>query len=499
EHLLQELLLPGSKGCGCLPPPLARGAASIVAARHAPATLLGCGLPDVTSGGGSGSRKKPQSVAPLWPSASPSSQKRDDGEALERWGFKDTRFVADWVDGKPAVQITSRRYPGLGAQPLFQLWSFFQTQLGVPMSVRDMLPERPPPELPPLPDGLEEALAAALPPGRARTDPESRLRAGTGHGLADIWKLRTRQLPRLPDAVVRPENEDEVQALLAAAAKFGFAVIPVGGRTNVTSATAVPPKEVDPRPFVMLDMRGMAKIVWVNAEDGVAMIEAGITGMALKEGLSKFGVNMGMEPDSMEFSTLGGWIATRASGMKRARYGNIEDMVLEVRVVTPTGMLWQRHGDSSSASGAATAIGRASTNLGLPGLVLGSEGCLGVVTSAVVRITSLPEVVEYQSVVFPDWACGASWMREVARLPAALRPASCRLMDQNQLRLSRALREGGGNHGSSLSAALQSAYLRFKGVRLDEAAAATLVFEGSRAEVRIQKEELSKLVSRAGG
>ncbi|CAE8612115.1 unnamed protein product [Polarella glacialis] len=128
EHLLQELLLPGSKGCGCLPPPLARGAASIVAARHAPATLLGCGLPDVTSGGGSGSRKKPQSVAPLWPSASPSSQKRDDGEALERWGFKDTRFVADWVDGKPAVQITSRRYPGLGAQPLFQLWSFFQTQ-----------------------------------------------------------------------------------------------------------------------------------------------------------------------------------------------------------------------------------------------------------------------------------------------------------------------------------------------------------------------------------
>ncbi|CAE8649572.1 unnamed protein product, partial [Polarella glacialis] len=330
EHLLQELLLPGCKDCGCLPPPLARGAASIVAARHAPATLIGCGLPDVTSGGGSGSRKKPQSVAPLWPSASPSSQKRDDGEALERWGFKDTRFVADWVDGKPAVQITSRRYPGLGAQPLFQLWSFFQTQLGVPMSVRDMLPERPPPELPPLPDGLEEALAAALPPGRARTDPESRLRAGTGHGLADIWKLRTRQLPRLPDAVVRPENEDEVQALLAAAAKFGFAVIPVGGRTNVTSATAVPPKEVDPRPFVMLDMRGMAKIVWVNAEDGVAMIEAGITGMALKEGLSKFGVNMGMEPDSMEFSTLGGWIATRASGMKRARYGNIEDMVLEV-------------------------------------------------------------------------------------------------------------------------------------------------------------------------
>ena len=99
----------------------------------------------------------------------------------------------------------------------------------------------------------------------------------------------------MPDAVVRPESEEEVSSLLAAAMKCGFAVVPVGGRTNVTSATKCPETSVDPRPFVALDMRGMAKVQWVNSEDGVAMIEAGITGVALKEALRKEGVTMGMD------------------------------------------------------------------------------------------------------------------------------------------------------------------------------------------------------------
>merc|ERR1719359_1209768 len=103
-----------------------------------------------------------------------------------------------------------------------------------------------------------------------------------------------------------------------------------------------------------MDMRGLARVRWVNREDGVALIEAGITGVALKEALRKKGVTMGMEPDSMEFSTLGGWIATRASGMKRARYGNIEDMVVEVQVVTPSGILWQHHGEPASSTGEPT-------------------------------------------------------------------------------------------------------------------------------------------------
>lgn len=185
--------------------------------------------------------------------------------------------------------------------------------------------------------------------------------------------------------------------------------------------------------------------------------------------------------------------------MKRARYGNIEDMVLEVRLITPGGAIWQRHGDPKAQ--AETAIGRASTNIGLPAMVLGSEGCLGVITSAVVRVRPLPQVVEYQSVVFPDWDRGASWMREVARMPAGLRPASCRLMDQNQLQLAQALKQGSEEISAwqSLRNSLKDAFLHWKGISLEDAAAVTLVFEGHRAEVNLQKKEISKLVSMAGG
>ena len=495
EHLVQQLLSVE----GEVPPPLAQGAAAIVASRFKSTRSVGASASKTKAPRGAPAAP----VTPLWPAHEADQLKNE--ESVDRWGFKDTKFVAQYVDGKPAAQISSQRYKAFGRQPLFQLWDLFQRQLAVPLNVRDMLAEHPMPELPKPAEGLEEVLATVLPAGRARFDSESRIRAGTGHGLADIWRLRTRQMARFCDAVVRPESEEEVQSLLNAAMAFnggkGFGIIPVGGRTNVTSATLCPPKELDPRPFVSLDMRGLSSVVWVNAEDGVAMIEAGITGMNLKDALRQHGVTMGMEPDSMELSTLGGWIATRASGMKRARYGNIEDMVLEVRVITPAGPIWQRHGDPRVPAQSQTAIGRASTNVGLPAMVLGSEGCLGIITSAVVRVRPLPEVVEYQSVVFPDWDRGAAWMREVARMPAGLRPASCRLMDQNQLQLAQALKEGSEQKGAvaNLRASLREAFLHCKGVSLAQASAATLVFEGTRTEVKLQMKEVAKLVSRAGG
>jgi len=481
QHLVQQLLRPQDASLD-LPAPLACGAAYVVVGR-----LIS------KSKKAASKENEPTSIAPLWIDQAPSEQ-RSSAESLERWGYKDTRFVSQWVDGQPAVQVTSRRYATIGSCPLFELWSFFQAELAVSLNVRCALPDCPIPKLPPVAEGLVERLTAALPGMRVCVDVEARLRAGTGHGLADIWRLRTGEVLRVPDAVVRPESEDEVLAVLEAAqGNGGFAVVPVGGRTNVTSALSCPPRDVDARPFVALDMRGLASVRWVNSEDCVAFVEAGVTGAALKEVLQKNGVTMGMEPDSMEFSTLGGWIATRASGMKRSRYGNIEDMIIEVRVATPAGVIWQHQGATSSVSAPPrTAIARASTNVELPGLVLGSEGCLGVIVAAVVRVRPLPEVVEYQSVVFPDWQHGAAWMREVARLPVALRPASCRLMDSRQLRLARAIHEN--NSKGKLKASLQTAALHLRGVSLTSASAATLVFEGSVTEVRVQRRELQRLV-----
>eukprot|EP00928_Gymnodinium_smaydae_P045167 TRINITY_DN30143_c0_g2_i1.p1 TRINITY_DN30143_c0_g2~~TRINITY_DN30143_c0_g2_i1.p1 ORF type:complete len:1310 (+),score=180.00 TRINITY_DN30143_c0_g2_i1:131-3931(+) len=491
-HLLQQLLQTSSSVDSAFPSPLAFGAARIVAAAQpnsAPDRSASKQTCLTTSGKGG-----QVSYTPLWPSDH-RQETRCDEEAINRWGFVDTSFVAQWCDGRAAVKMTSKRYAICG-RPLFELWSLFQRELRVPLSVRGTNQVAKLPDLPPPAAGLEEALASAIPRERFRCDAEARLRGGTGQGLADIWLLRSGTSKRMPDAVVRPESEDEVRAVLECAATHNFAVIPVGGRTNVTSATRCPSVEVDPRPFVALDMRGLKEVLWVNHEDRVAMVQAGITGVSLKESLRKHGVTMGMEPDSMELSTLGGWIATRASGMKRTRYGNIEEMVVEVRIVTPSGIFWQNHNSASAAHGN-TAFGRTSVNVGLPGMMLGSEGCLGIVVAAIVRIRSLPKVVQYQSVVFPDWARGAAWMREVARLPVGFRPASCRLMDSKQLALAGAMKEE--SEAAGVRKFLKSLALRMKGVHLDVASAATIVFEGDPEEVAIQKRSISQLVSRSGG
>lgn len=119
-------------------------------------------------------------------------------------------------------------------------------------------------------------------------------------------------------------------------------------------------------------MTDMKRILWVNEEDGVAHVQAGITGSELVEEMKHRGYTIGHEPDSLEFSTLGGWIATKASGMKRSKYGNIEDLVLDIRVAGSTGMFWK--GDKNTQE---AAPGRESRGPDLISIFLGSEGRLG--------------------------------------------------------------------------------------------------------------------------
>jgi alkyldihydroxyacetonephosphate synthase len=170
-------------------------------------------------------------------------------------------------------------------------------------------------------------------------DSQSRSRHGTGHALEDMYNLRSGKMHRVPDVVVWPTDEVDCVKLVDVAAKHSLCLVPFGGGTNVTRATWCPSFDVDPRPMVSVDMRRMNKIIWINKEDGLAHIEAGMVGRDMCTELAKHGLTVGHEPDSIEFSTLGGWVATRASGMKRNRYGNIEDIVREVRLVTSTGIM----------------------------------------------------------------------------------------------------------------------------------------------------------------
>jgi alkyldihydroxyacetonephosphate synthase len=170
-----------------------------------------------------------------------------------------------------------------------------------------------------------------------RFSAKDRLFHAHGHTCEDIYRLRYGKFERVPDAVIWPGKHEHVEAIVKAATAHNVVVIPYGGGTSVTAA--VEPPEHETRMIVSIDMHEMNRIKWIDYESMMACIETGIIGKDLDAKLAKLGLCVGHEPDSSEFSSLGGWIATRASGMKKNTYGNIEDILINAKMVTPSGKL----------------------------------------------------------------------------------------------------------------------------------------------------------------
>lgn len=135
--------------------------------------------------------------------------------------------------------------------------------------------------------------------------------------------------------VVYPDGHKQVEALVKLAVEHNVVLIPYGGGTNVTQALMLEERET--RMIVSVDMSRMNKVLWVDRANNTAGVECGILGRDLEKELAKYGMICGHEPDSVEFSSLGGWISTRASGMKKNVYGNIENVVESMRLVTAVG------------------------------------------------------------------------------------------------------------------------------------------------------------------
>ena len=280
----------------------------------------------------------------------------------------------------------------------------------------------------------------------------------------------------MPDLVALPATREQVRALIHAAAELGgVCLIPRGGGTGVSHGLLVPLAEA--RCVVSVDVRRLSRIVYVDRANMLCKVEAGVAGGELERRLNKLGLTCGHEPDSLDFSTVGGWVATRASGMKRARNGNIEDIVVSARMETPAG----------TVGGEADGFERASLGPELSkAAVLGSEGVLGIVVDAVLRLRPLPTVREYGSVLFKDMDAGVQAMRSLAA--KGLLPASARLMDNTQYRMGAALRPRAAGPPSQLRERAKQLYIEtLMGLDPENMAAMTLVFEGfSKAEVREQ-------------
>lgn len=401
-----------------------------------------------------------------------------------RWGYRDTRFE---LCAPGTVRLTGDRYP-LAGRPMPAFLPFVEEILDVPIRAEHRRESSPPAEVPPPVENrafLRE-LEARLAADRISRDDRDRLVHSHGQlSVDEIYRLLRGAAPdRVVDLVVRPEDAGEVEDLVRLAHRHDVVLVPYGGGTNVTGALLCPGGER--RSIVSVDMRRMDRILELDRENGRAVVEAGITGKALERRLAEEGLTTGHVPDSIELSTLGGWIATHASGMKKNRYGNIEEVVLEADLVTPAGEVRTR-----------PAAPRSSTGVQPRHLVFGSEGCLGIITRAVLQVHPLPETRRYASYVFPSFEEGTRYLKAVQR--SGLRPASIRLANNLEFRLGRALSPEPSRLDALLSRLKRLYLLGLRRFDPERMVACTLVMEGPETEVRTQAKGLARLARTHGG
>lgn len=407
---------------------------------------------------------------------------KKDQESLDVWGFADTRFH---INKNGHVQLTGTRY-NLSGLTLPDFLPWVEEVMGIEIDVHDVHTPKYPPRIPKpvINGGFLRDIQGFLSEDQIVVDPLIRLRHGHGHTQEEMYAIKYGEITRVPDLVVFPTKEDHVCQLVRLALKHDVCLIPYGGGTCVTQALQCP--ENERRLIVSIDMKRMSRIVWIDPVNRLARIEAGAVGRHIMTQLAQYGFTIGHEPDSVEFSTLGGWIATHASGMKKNRYGNIEDLVLDFNVVTPQGTLKRT-----------SVVPRESVGLDPHHWIFGSEGSLGVVTSAVVKIFPLPEVQEYGSLIFPDFESGVGFMYELTQ--TGVLPASIRLVDNLQFQFSLALKAKAAGLKAAKSRFEKWFVTRVKGFDPLKMVACTIVFEGARREVAGQKRWVRRLARKYGG
>jgi alkyldihydroxyacetonephosphate synthase len=326
-----------------------------------------------------------------------------------------------------------------------------------------------------------ERLRAACGDAAVRTSPLERVLHSLGRSLPDLLRLRSGDLPLPCDAVVYPADEGAVASVLRIAADSDLAVIPVGGATSVVGGIEPRPRAAQ-RGAIALDTTALGALLRVDRASRTATFQAGIFGPALEARLREHGFTLGHYPQSFEHSTLGGWIAARSSGQFSSRYGALEDLLVAVRVVTPAGVLRTLE------------VPRSAAGPDLRALVLGSEGTLGVIVEATLRVAPAPPAHGERAMLFERFAAGAEAVREAAQDFASI--AMLRLSDAHETELFDLLRRDPSRRFDPAAAVLAGA------ARLGYGAGrAALVYaqEGEARDVRRDLARVRAIGRRHGG
>ena len=329
---------------------------------------------------------------------------------------------------------------------------------------------------PALPAGLRERLAGlGGGPERVREDREARVVHARGRSYPDLVRLRSGDASSAPDAVVRPASAECLAPLLAACAESRVAVVPFGGGPSVVGG--VEPVRDGFAAAISLDLRSLDRVIAIDAASLTATLEAGLLGPEAERQLAAEGLTLGHFPQSFEYSTVGGWVATRSAGQASSGYGRIDELVDSLRLVSPSGDLGTRTVPASAAGP------------DLRELVMGSEGVLGVVSQATLRVRPAPALRRYEGWSFPSFAEGCEAFRAMEQAGAS--PHVARLSDEEETRLSLAMDDGGGR-----AQQIARRYLRLRGH--EHGCLAVLGYEGDEDELeRCRVQAAAQL--RAGG
>jgi alkyldihydroxyacetonephosphate synthase len=316
------------------------------------------------------------------------------------------------------------RAPMLTAHTIAQL----RTQLGVSG------PPSPPVALsqvrlqePRLAAATQAELQRALGADQIASDHAARVQHAAGRGYLDLLRLRSGELEGAPDAVVRVMDHEQALKLLEVCARHSIAVVPFGGGTSVVGGVA--PLRGRHEAVISLDMAGIAGVQALDRESLTVTAGAGMRVAALERQLAKRGLTLGHFPQSFEHVSLGGCAATRSAGQASTGYGRFEELVLGLRLATPTGGI-ELQATPASAAGP-----------DLRELVVGCEGTLGAIDRLTLAVHRRPSTRHYEGWLFGDFESGVAALRRLAQ--EGLAPAVARLSDRQETELSLRLAGGG--------------------------------------------------------
>jgi alkyldihydroxyacetonephosphate synthase len=315
------------------------------------------------------------------------------------------------------------------------------------------------------------------------TDAMERVVHTYGKSLRDLVRIRGNLIERTPDVVVYPSDEDEVQRIVDAVIEADTVLIPFGGGSNISGS--LEPRTDESRVVVSLDLGRLNKVLDIDDDAGLARIQAGALGPDLEAQLMEKGWTIGHFPDSFTHSTLGGWVATRSSGMQSDKYGDIAEIARGLRLVRPGGVLVLRPLPSTS------------TGPSVREMILGSEGRLGVITEVTVQVHRIPQKRGVYAYFFPNWATGLKTMQAISESDA--NPSITRVSDSRETAFSLATSKNRKGLDKFLAGTVLPGLMKLKGWKTADICLSFIGYEGGTAHAKRQKKLVDAIVKKHGG